>query len=73
MPSDAGQTTDWQDPRIIPRRCGGYLAISNDADPVKIGVTAASEAGARLEFSKIRDRWDEILAMGKKTYVIYTQ
>jgi hypothetical protein len=37
------------------------LAISNDADPVKIGVTAASEVAADLEFQKTRERWQAIL------------
>jgi hypothetical protein len=48
-------------PRITPRKCGGWLAVSNDADPVKIGVTAASELDADLEFQKARERWRVIL------------
>ena len=52
-------------PRLIPRRCGGWLAVSNARDPVKIGVTAASKAEARLEFDKTRERWREILATPK--------
>jgi hypothetical protein len=48
-------------PRIIQRKCGGWLAVSNDADPVKIGVTAASEADADREFQKARNRWQAIL------------
>jgi hypothetical protein len=48
-------------PRLIPRRCGGWLAVSNEADPVKIGVTAASEAEATREFTKARERWRVIL------------
>jgi len=48
-------------PRIIPRKCGGWLAVSNDADPVKIGVTAASEVDADLEFRTARERWQVIL------------
>jgi hypothetical protein len=48
-------------PRIIPRKCGGWLAVSNDADPVRIGVTAASEVNAILDFQKTRDRWQAIL------------
>ncbi len=48
-------------PRIIPRKCGGWLALSNDADMVKIGVTAASEVDADLLFQKTRERWQAIL------------
>ena len=51
-------------PRIIPRKCGGWLAVSNDADPVKIGVTAASEVEANHEFNKARERWRAILESG---------
>ena len=48
-------------PRIIPRKCGGWLAVSNDADPVQIGVTAASEVDADLQFQQTRRRWQAIL------------
>lgn len=48
-------------PRITLRQCGGWLAVSNAADPVKIGVTAASELDASLEFGKVRARWQAIL------------
>lgn len=64
-----------QGPRIIPRECGGWLAISNAADPVKIGVTAASEAEAIYEFDKARERWRAILesdAAGKVAFAAPT-
>jgi hypothetical protein len=48
-------------PRIIERRCGGWLAVSNNADPVQIGVTAASEIDADFRFQTVRKRWQEIL------------
>lgn len=53
--------TETLSPRITLRQCGGWLAVSNAADPVKIGVTAASELDAGLEFGRIRARWQAIL------------
>lgn len=50
-------------PRIVSRRCGGWLAVSNDADPVKIGVVAVSEADANREFQATRERWRAILEL----------
>lgn len=37
-------------PRIIPRKCGGWLAVSGPGDSLQIGVTAPSEAEARERF-----------------------
>lgn len=48
-------------PRMIRRTCGGWLAVSNDADPVKIGVEADSEMAASLAFQATRERWRAIL------------
>lgn len=48
-------------PRLIERRCGGWLAISGRGDPVQIGVTAASESEAAAEFDRVRDHWRAIL------------
>lgn len=48
-------------PRIIQRKCGGWLAVSNAADPLKIGVAAASEMEAGREFNQTRERWRAIL------------
>lgn len=48
-------------PQIFPRRCGGWLAVSNVADQVKIGVPAVSEMDAALEFQRVRERWQAIL------------
>jgi hypothetical protein len=54
-------SSDSLSPRITLRQCGGWLAVSNAADPVKIGVTAASELDAGLEFGRVRARWQAIL------------
>ena len=48
-------------PRTIQRTCGGWLAVSNADDPVKIGVTAASEIEAIREFNATRERWQTSL------------
>jgi hypothetical protein len=54
-------SSDSLSPRITLRQCGGWLAVSNAADPVKIGVEAASEFDAGLEFGRVRARWQAIL------------
>lgn len=42
-------------PRIIQRKCGGWLAISARADPLQIGVTAPSEEQAITMLRKASD------------------
>lgn len=44
------------EPRIVERHCGGWLAVSNRADPLKIGVVALSAAQAEAEFWAAHDR-----------------
>jgi len=44
--------TDALRERIIPRKCGGWLAVSNVTDPVQIGVTAATSEAASIEFRR---------------------
>lgn len=48
-------------PRIIEKKCGGCLAISDHADPLQIGVAAASEDEARKAFEAARQRWQALL------------
>jgi hypothetical protein len=43
-------TTSAIAPRLIPRTCGGWLAVSGRGDSLQIGVTAPSEAKAREKF-----------------------
>ena len=37
-------------PRLVERRCGGWLAVSERSSPIKIGVTGQTEAEARRNF-----------------------
>lgn len=47
-------------PRLSPRECGGWLAVSDATDLLQIGVTAASEQEARERFQEVRDHWQAI-------------
>lgn len=49
-------------PRIVHRKCGGWLALSADSDPVKIGVLAPSHEEARTRFRVVREEWRALLA-----------
>lgn len=49
-------------PRIVQRRGGGWLAISGDDQPLKIGVTAESEQAAREKYSTAVSEWQRTLA-----------
>jgi hypothetical protein len=49
-------------PRLVERRCGGWLAISPKNEPLKIGVTAETEEGAARLFSSTFRAWRESLA-----------
>lgn len=53
-------SVDRQEPRIVRRHRGGYLAISS-AQP-RIGVAAETEEEARSKFHSTMGRWLEILA-----------
>jgi hypothetical protein len=43
-------------PRLIARKCGGWLALSGNGDPLQIGVTAPSETEAREQFWEASER-----------------
>jgi hypothetical protein len=47
-------------PRLVPRECGGWLALSPDA-ALRIGVTAPTELEAREAFRHALNRWIETL------------
>jgi hypothetical protein len=49
------------EPRIIQRRCGGFLALSTSTRAPKIGVTADTEEEAREKLNAALGRWLEIL------------
>lgn len=47
--------------RIIPRHCGGWLAISGDHEAVKIGVTALTAGEAEAKLAAALAAWRSIL------------
>jgi hypothetical protein len=50
------------EPKILPRECGGWLAITPRWSPIRIGVTGATEAAARDRFRAALAKWAEALA-----------
>jgi len=54
-------TDNPQSPRIISRKCGGWLAVSGKGDPIQIGVTAPSEPEVREKFWAAAEGWRDIL------------
>jgi hypothetical protein len=51
------ETITTLEPRLIERRSGGWLAVTEDDSPVRIGVVGASEAEARERFHEALTRW----------------
>jgi len=49
-------------PRIVHRKCGGWLALSAKGDPLKIGVLAATHEEAGSRFRIVREEWRALLA-----------
>lgn len=45
------------EPVLIERACGGWLAVSKPESPLKIGVTAETEDGARMAFDRAVGEW----------------
>lgn len=52
------------EPVIINRKNGGYLAVSPDDSPIRIGVAAATEDAARSDFHEAMERWELLLRSG---------
>ena len=50
-----------QNLRIVPRRGGGYLALSPEGDALQIGVAAATESDAVAAFAEAEAAWRRIL------------
>lgn len=48
-------------PRLLERRCGGWLAASEAGAPLRIGVTAETEDLARIAFAQAVKEWNRIL------------
>jgi hypothetical protein len=51
------ETVTMLEPRLIERRNGGWLAVTEDDSPVRIGVVGATEAEARERFREALARW----------------
>lgn len=47
-------------PNLIRRSCGGWLAVSPDSEPIKIGVTAPSREEVVRRFQSSLARWREL-------------
>jgi hypothetical protein len=48
-------------PKIVPRQCGGWLALAPRTALFRIGVTAETEDAAKEKFRTVYSRWIEIL------------
>lgn len=44
-------------PVLIERGCGGWLAVSGETEPVKVGVIADAEAAAVAVFAETIRTW----------------
>lgn len=51
-----------ENPRLIRRACGGWLAVSRPENAIRIGVCAPSEEQARADYAGTMARWRELLA-----------
>jgi hypothetical protein len=49
-------------PDLRPRESGGWLAVTQPDDALRIGVTAATEAEARDRFDEAVGAWERLLA-----------
>ena len=54
-------------PRIIERRCGGWIAVSGPGAEIRIGVTADSKEGALKKFEAAMLDWQRTLQAGQPT------
>jgi hypothetical protein len=56
MAIEAEQVTTLE-PRLIERRNGGWLAVTEDDSPVRVGVVGDTETEARERFREALARW----------------
>lgn len=52
-------------PKLVQRDCGGWLALSNRACSLKIGVTGNSAEEAEARYQSAVMEWRAILAAGQ--------
>ena len=50
------------DPRLIVRRCGGWLALSGKENPIKIGVCGETQTAALEKFRRSISAWQADIA-----------
>lgn len=50
-------------PRIFPRDCGGWLAVSPSHSPIKIGIAGTSEEDARVKYHESMAKWEAALVV----------
>ena len=50
-----------ESPRVVPRKCGGWMALSAREGGLQIGVTALSEVEAQAKFHATRAGWQVLL------------
>lgn len=53
-------------PRLVKRKNGHWLALSADADSLKVGVSAPSAEEARSKFADTIMQWNRILALSSE-------
>ncbi len=45
------------EPEVINRVCGGWLALTPRAAPVRLGAVGLTEEAARANFAQMIERW----------------
>jgi hypothetical protein len=55
------------EPRIVQRLCGGFLALSPDSEPIKIGVLGDTAENAAAKFEQSLTAWRRL---GSKEAVV---
>lgn len=53
---------DTIEPDLIKRACGGWLAVTPEGSPLRLGVEGKDKAAATEAYREERERWTEILA-----------
>lgn len=55
---------NFEQPRLVQRHCGGWLALAPKGAVLKIGVTAESAEAARDKYQTTVEEWRATLALG---------
>lgn len=61
----ARMETSTHTPQLLARETGGWLAVTQPGDSLRIGVTAQTEAAAREQFSEAVAAWERLLAQAR--------